>query len=356
MRQQEQIKTGQAKDPVRSACSLALKELVWRYLIRLRPAKKPILIYASRRSGSSLLMEVIGTNRGVMFSDQPFGMYTASSANINRLPIFPYGQIAYPDAEEEEILAEYLNDLLSGRVKANAPWKLWSRSTHFQNNRLCLKITDAKCLIDWIDQRFDVHTIVLTRHPVPQALSVAHVGWLCTGKGLLRNQTYVDTWLNQGLEHYCWDIYRTGTEIERRVLDWALENLPLLSRLPNCSHWLYLGYEDLLTRSESIIDALARELDLPAKNRMLSRLDLPSRSTARESASDRKQLIKQRDRQQLVGSWQAKVTEADVRAAFDVLEHFGIDLYRPDSPLPDHQRIGRQPLDNRRDHASKITE
>ena len=50
-------------------------------------------------------MEVICANRGIMFSDQPFGIYTASSANINRLPVFPYGQIAYPDDDEQQVLA-----------------------------------------------------------------------------------------------------------------------------------------------------------------------------------------------------------------------------------------------------------
>ncbi len=70
--------SGQMKDPLRSAFALFLKELVWRYAIRFKPAKRPICLYASRRSGSTLLMEVIGANRGVMFSDQPFGLYIDS--------------------------------------------------------------------------------------------------------------------------------------------------------------------------------------------------------------------------------------------------------------------------------------
>ena len=81
--------------------ALLVKELIWRYLIQLKPTKRPIFLYASRRSGSTLLMEVICANRGVMFSDQPFGLYTASSATINRLPVFPGGQVVSPDPEEQ---------------------------------------------------------------------------------------------------------------------------------------------------------------------------------------------------------------------------------------------------------------
>ena len=187
MQERNSAFTGQAKDPIRSAFALFLKELIWRYAIRFEPSQRPICLYGARRSGSTLLMEVIGVNRGVMFSDQPFGLYTAISANINRLPLFPYGQIAFPDPEEEGIFRTYVEGILSGRIRANIPWKFWSRGFHFSNNRICLKITDAKAMIDWIDHQFDVHTVVLTRHPIAQALSVEANRWFTTGKGFLRN-------------------------------------------------------------------------------------------------------------------------------------------------------------------------
>ena len=344
MRQNDSSLTGQAKDPVRSALALLIKELIWRYVVRYAPAKRPICLYASRRSGSTLLMEVICTNRGVMFSDQPFCLYTASSANINLLPLFPYGQIAFPDADEERILAAYVEGLLSGRIKANAPWKLWNGTAHLRNDRICLKITDAKTIIDWMDARFDLHTVVLTRHPIAQAVSVSHAGWLSTGKGLLRNAGYVKRWLNDDLEAFSWQLYRTGTELERRVLDWSLENLPALSLLPDNRHWLYVSYEDLMLHTQAVIRRLAGELQLDDQHKMLARVDRPSRSTARESTAERKRLIREGNREQLLNSWQKEVDAQATQACFRVLDRFGIDLYRPDSALPQHHCVGRQPF------------
>jgi hypothetical protein len=334
--------TGQAKPPLRTACSLFVKELIWRYAVRYQPTKRPICLYASRRSGSTLLMEIICANRGVMFSDQPFCLYTASSANLNLLPLFPYSQIAYPDAEEERILATYVEGLLSGRIKANVPWKFWHGASHFWNDRICLKITDAKTMIDWLDSHFDVHTVVLTRHPLAQAVSVSNVAWLSTGKGLLRNRGYVERWLNDNLEAYAWQVYREGTELERRVLDWALENLPMLSWLPEHSHWLYVSYEDLLVHTEAVVDCLADKLQLADRQRMLARVGQPSRSTRRESTAERKQLIRRGDREKLLNSWQSKVASQEARACFQLLERFGLDLYGPDSQMPEHRRIGRE--------------
>jgi hypothetical protein len=332
---------GQAKNPLRTAFAQLVKELIWRYGIRVRPRRRPIFLYAARRSGSTLLMEVICANPGVMFSDQPFGIYTASSANINRLPVFPYGQLAYPDDDEQHALEDYVHGLLSGRVKANAPWKFWSTEFHFRNDRICLKITDAKSMVEWMAERFDADTIIMTRHPVAQALSVAKLGWFPTGKGLLRNATFVERWLDTEREAYCWDVYRTGSDLERRTLDWALENLPMLKQLPNHDDWLYISYEDLIAHTPQVIAALAQQLELPHRERMEARVARPSRSTRRESTAERQRLIQQGDRDRLLNAWREQVTPDELSKCFRILDSLAIDLYARDTSLPDHRRVGR---------------
>ncbi len=287
-------------------------------------------------------MQMIGVNRGVMFSDQPFGLYTASSANINRLPVFPYGQIACPDEEEQTILRTYIEGLLSGRVRANIPWKFWSKDFHFANDRICLKITDAKAMIDWIDDQFDVHTVVLTRHPVAQAISVASNRWLTTGKGFLRNVGFVERWLTGELEAFCWDTYRNGSELEKRVADWALENLPLLSLLPDRNHWLYVSHEDVVAHTVAVVDFVADQLQLGDRRAMVERACRPSRSTKRESTDETRRLIHRQDRERLLNSWREQVSNEDVKACFRVLDRFQIDLYTSDSSMPDHRAVGRE--------------
>ena len=316
-------------------------------IVRFRPAKKPICLYASRRSGSTLLMQIISANGGVMFSDQPFGMYSISSANINHLPVFAYSQIACPDEYEAAILRNYFEGLVSGRIRANTPWKFWSRDFHFFNDRICLKITDAKAIIDWIDQKFDVNTVVLTRHPIAQVLSVANNQWLTTGKGLLKNADFVEQWLTDELETMCWDLYRRGTELEGRIVDWALENLVPLALLRDRPDWLFVSYEDLVVHTPAVIDQLAEELQLDDRRAMTRQAVRPSRSVRGASSLEKQQLISQRNQDRLVDWWRAKITDDELLACFRILDRFGIDLYRPDANLPDHQRVGRGGLRER---------
>ena len=337
------IWTGSPKMPLRTAWARLVKELIWK-LAAFKPTRQPIALYASRRSGSSLLMEVIAVNAGVLFSDQPFSLFTASSSQINRLPIFPYGQLACPDASESQWIERYLQDLLAGKIRVHAPWKVWSREYHFRNNRLCLKITDAKALVEWIDRRFDVATLISTRHPVAQALSVARLGWMTTGKGFLRNPGYVERWLDTKLEALCWDIYAKGSDLQQRVVDWALENLPLLEFLRSHPDSHYLSYEELIAHPAESVSYLADRLGLSDRRAMERRVLRPSRSTRRESSAERQAMIRRGDRRGLLESWRSHVDASDIADCFRILDAFGLDLYRLDSPFPDRRRLGRPPL------------
>lgn len=325
---------------MRCAASQLIKELVWS-VVRFRPSKKPICLFGSRRSGSTLLMQMIGANPGVMFSDQPFGLYSIGAANVNRLPIFAYSQIACPDRDEEAIVRRYFERLMEGRIRVNTPWKFWSRDFHFSNDRICLKITDAKAIIDWIDQQFDVDVVVLTRHPLAQAISVAENRWLISGKGLLKNQAFVEQWLSNDLEAACWDAYRLGSELECRVVDWVLENLVPLRLLPERPNWQFVSYEDLILHTDRVIDQLANRLRLPDRDAMARQVGRPSRSVKPTKSVERQGLIEARNCNRLVDRWKEKVGGEDLRACSRILERFGIELYRTDSSLPDHRTLGR---------------
>ena len=52
-------------------------------------------------------------------------------------------------------------------------------------------------------------------------------------------------------------------------------------------------------------------------------------------------MIQEQRRDRLVDSWRARIGKDELRDCFRVLDLFGIDLYRPDASLPDHQRVGR---------------
>jgi len=331
-----------------TAAKQLTKELLWKLAYRHRsdPDKADICLYSSRRGGSTLLMEILAANRGMSFSDQPFGLYTASGPNINRLPIFPYGQIYAPDEQELALIREYVDGLFAGEIPANVPWKFWARGWYRRTDRMTLKITDAKGLAQWFDESYRAHALVMTRHPLAQSLSVQRIGWQVTGKGFLRNEAYRRDHLTPELVEMCERIYAQGPSLTCHVLDWGLENLPLIKGLRDNPHWIHVSYEELVADSSAVVSMLARSMDLPDEARMLEVAGRPSRSTKRSSTAATVKNIRSKDVKDLLLGWRDKVEPALRDECFEVLDRLGVRLYGADSPYPDTAEIGR-PLPER---------
>ena len=312
------------------ASRYALKEALW-LLGRHRPGpKRNICLFSTRRGGSTWLMEVVAANRGVRYVDQPFSLHHPAPGHIRRLPIPAQSQFTSLEGEEEERVRVFVEDLFAGRLHVNAPWEVWHPTFHWTTDRLVLKIIDAKPLIDWFDQTFDVHVVYSTRHPIPSVLSVIRNGWALTAQAYLRDANFVERWLDDGQVAFAWDLLRTGTLLQQHVLNWSLENLAPLRLLPERPHWLYVSYEQATVDPEGTVAFLAEHLDLPDRNRMLKQVRAASRSTRKlDSTYDPAGEARSRLR-----AWRRHVSEEEERAAMHLLDVFEIDLYRAGEDLP----------------------
>lgn len=328
---------------IKLAFKLFVKEIIWNILTNHKPAgKKNIVLYVSRRSGSTLLMEVIARNKGTTFCDQPFGLYTNSPWNIRFLPLFEYSQVISMDSEEEIMIRNYINDIFSGNIHVNAPWKFWCYGGMLRSNRMVLKITDAKSIIDWIDKNFKVYTVIMTRHPIAQSLSVIRNKWTVTGKAFLRNSYFIENYLSDHQFSLCQSVYRNESLIERHVLDWALENLIPINLLPKRPHWIFLSYEELVLYPEKTIKRLAKELDLEDLGKMLNQCKKPSRSTRKASTSRTRLEIIKRNVSPLLYGWKNEITESEMKNAMNILKQMNMDIYQEGKIIPDVSHIKRE--------------
>lgn len=327
--------------PLNYAAKRFFKELVWRYLVRHRPdgVRPHIAVFSSRRGGSTLLMELLASNPGVGFSDQPFSLYTASQAQIQRLPLFEYGQVIAPDPDEMERIFTYADDILSGRLVVNGPWKFWQPGVSMKTNRMVLKITDAKTIAAQLVRQFGLRSVVMTRHPIAQALSVDRNGWDLTARAFLRNPAFVSRWLPGTLLDDAWAIVRGPDRMARRVLDWTLENLPLMEACTDHADWLFMSYEQLVMHPQESIAALARHCLLGNEQQMLDQLTRPSRSTKQSSTAQTRQRIETGDRSYIVSRWREKVPPEREHELLAICAHFGLDLYQVGVDEPRFQRV-----------------
>lgn len=317
--------------PFKLACKQLVKETLWLLNRHAPGAQKDICLFASRRGGSTWFMEVIATNRGIRYIDQPFSLYRFSPGHLGRLPIQHHSQFASLTEPNEEQFASFVCGLFAGTVQVNAPWEMWHPTFHWRTDRVVLKILAAKPLIDWFDRTFDVHIAYATRHPIPTALSVMRNGWGLTARSYLQDQAFASKHLSTSQLDYAWDLLRMGTPLQQHVMNWAVENLVPLKLLPERPDWLHVSYEEAILAPEATLDRLKSALHLPDRDRMLRQIGMASRSTRKLVSATRAQ----NDARGALASWRKHVTEEDERAAFQTLDRFGIDLYRfgRDTPI-----------------------
>jgi hypothetical protein len=306
------------------------RQVVWQAGNRHRPGSRPDLaLFASRRSGSTMLMEAVGRADGVKWSDQPFALPSASAWQMRQLPIVHSGQLVALDEDEQALVVDYVEGLHAGRYHVNEQWRFWRPDFRFRSDRLFLKCTDAHGIAGWLHDRFGLDSIALFRHPIPQSLSCLQRGYRTRFTGFLRTKAFVEEHLDAGTEAFAWDVAGAGDPLRAHVLGWCLENLPLIAEVGRRDDWVLLTYEDVVTDRESTLRSLAAAFGLSPVDRMIDATARRSRSArSRRGDRERQRAIDTGDTEAMVASWRSRVdreTEADLMG---IVERLGIDLYR----------------------------
>jgi hypothetical protein len=308
---------------------------IWYLFNRHRPGtQRDIFLFGSRRSGTTLLMEVLAANRGVKYTDQPFSLHTATALQRDYLVHFNRGLVLDLDAEERRLFCAYVEDLRSGRLHVNENSRFWRREYDRQTDRLVFKVTDAPCQAPLVSRALDAEVIVLFRHPISQSLSCLRNGWPPQPRVFLANAWFRETFLNAALVERCESILEGEDALARHVLGWCLENLAFVRQLPRHREWWMITYEHFTQHAEAVIEQWSAPLDLPDTEEMRSLARRPSKSTRRLSATHRQRSIVRGDSQAILGSWRKSVNDETERRLMSIVEMFGIDLYRYGDVMP----------------------
>ena len=219
----------------------------------------------------------------------------------------------------------------SGEVVINAPTKFWKSNVDMKSNRLVLKITDAKPMIDWFDTNVDSQIVYLTRHPIPQSLSCIRNDWTLTVDAHLNDPAFVETNLSDVAVALAHDVMRGDNTLQQFVLNWALENVAPMRVLADRPAWVHVRYEDCVTNPEDTLALLADRLHLTDLDRMRGVLAQPSQSSRRSTEATRADIEAGRGAD-TVTRWRDSIDDDDERRCNELLEAFGID---PRTVLPD---------------------
>jgi hypothetical protein len=316
-----------------------VKEAVWLTTRHTPGAKADIALFATRRGGSTWLMEVIGAAPGFRSLDQPFSVMTANltPGHYRSIPKYHGGEIVSPTVDDLASLHRYVEKILGGEIPVNAPYRFWKKGFRRKTSRQVLKIVGAKSMVTWLDDNFDLDIVILTRHPITQAASCIRNSWTLTVPAYLDNKRFVEQHLQGDLESRCQDVMSGGTLLDKFVLNWGLENLVPLTEIESHHDWTHVAYEATVLRPEDVVADLAARLDIDNVASLLKMVRQPSRSSGLSTASGREAMVSG-DGDRLLRQPLESVDLADRVRAMSVLEELGIDIYRPDEIEPRFRR------------------
>lgn len=306
-----------------------------RYLLQIpsfyRPSEKPhIFLFSTRRSGSTLLRDVIYSQAGFNFIDQPFDL-TQYNWHTRHLPHAELSQFITLNSTDADRIEAYIYGLLNRKYIFRSQWQFWNGHYHWCWERYIVKILAAKALIHWFEEKFSNYTqfVFMTRHPIPTSLSIIKRKWGLATEAYLKNETFLSNNLSNRMVSFAWNILRLGSPLENHVLEWCLENLIPLRGWQN-SNWVTISYENLIANPHTSVQKLCEKLDLNEPEKMLTTLNIPTRTALQES----KTKIISDGAQARLDAWQHQVSSEEIRQVNTILDHFEIDLYKAHEPMP----------------------
>ncbi|HHJ13726.1 MAG TPA: hypothetical protein ENJ79_05020 [Gammaproteobacteria bacterium] len=292
--------------------------------------RKNVLLKATARGGSTWVMEIIASQPGFRYYDEPFNI---RRDNVRRTGLFRGWSELQPEHCDIDRVTDYLDALRDNRYRHMnpAPFRRHYRPiTH----RIVFKLHELEHAIGQIAARCDCRVLYLVRHPIPNSLSRAVVPRL---ELFLASDYYRDKYLGETRMQEIREVAEKGSRLQRFVVSWCFENyLPL--RHAAEQGWATLSYEELLLNPARSCRYLADALDLPDMRRLLRSVGEPS-SNITLSGQETLQIMRDPDqdarRRRLVTRWRDKVGREEEKSAMEVLQLFDIQAYRFDRLVPD---------------------
>ena len=106
-----------------------IKKPIYYLLNNHKNIKKPIIIFTTRRSGSSWLLNILGAAKGVRTIDQPLDRRLLFYIDRKRLPNDEFSKFVFP--KNEEVVYDYLRKIFSGRLKLRSQWNIFNPKYDF---------------------------------------------------------------------------------------------------------------------------------------------------------------------------------------------------------------------------------
>jgi hypothetical protein len=287
-----------------------------------RGAKPDIFLFATPRGGSTWVMELIASQPGLKYYDEPFNV---RRDNVRKAGVFRDWDSLMPEGCDPNRVFRYLADLQANRYRYMNPAPL--RKHHrFFTDRIVFKLHELEHLVGEIAGHCNGQILYLLRHPIPTTLSRAVYPRL---DAFLRSRHYrerLEPAQRAEIERIC----RSGDKLLQGMVSWCYENLLPLKHA-DTRGWTFITYEELLLNPGPSCRLLQQRLQLDDLDTLLRAVGEPASNIGMSDRSTREILRgkdEQRRRLGLVTKWTGKLSAEREHEAMQVLEVFGLEAYQ----------------------------
>lgn len=291
-----------------------------------RPSEAPnAFIFSMPRSGSTWLQELIWTQPGFKYCNEPLNLKEDFLRRKSSISGF---EELYNSSSRDKVI-DYLRLFCIGNHHFLDPSPL-RKYYRLVTNRMVFKIIHGgEIFINDIAEKCNGKVIFLIRHPIAVSLSrktLPRLNVLCSAQILQQ--------FSPSQQKLAQDIQTKGTFLEKGVLSWCIQNqLALRQRRPD---WLVITYEQLTVEPKPIIEALVENLGLSHPERIWQQLNIPSAVKVQSEQKAVEMMAgEQQQRRLLIERWREKVLPEEASRLMQIAADFELDVYTNNNSYPE---------------------
>jgi hypothetical protein len=305
---------------------IAKKVLRYTYKVDAKEDKS-IVIFSTRRSGSTLLKEMIYSQPQFDYVNEPFKFWRPNKFE-KHLPEREGNRYKKASKNGVKKIANLHRKIIKGDVKFRSQWNVLDEHFSIDVRRIVFKEFNTKPVAHELRKILKTGMIYLVRHPVGSVRSIMDRGWE-DELDVFVDRNYLTEYLDEAAISFCESVCASGGQFARHVLQWCLENLCLLRRQHDQGIFL-LTYEELVSRPERISHWLSDEFDLPRPSRMVECVGRPSKTVRPDS----KHKLQARSPESRAARRFHELSSQERNTVAEILDTLDISLYSADSPAP----------------------
>lgn len=311
---------------------LFAREFAFRAICRHRQGELPnILLYCMPRSGATWMLNTMAAHAGMRYVGRAF-MSAQHSRWRRTIPVpanagpSQYRQFIHFEGAALQQFERFAGSIVNAERHIYPTLRMWAPYFHRVTERVIFQVHSIFAMVEWFSSAFHVETMLLVRHPIPNALSIIARGWEDEAGEYLRDEWFVDTQLSGKQVDLARGILSDGSTLARHVLDWSLRMLVPFRALATGRHpdWLVVSYEQATLEPGKVVEVVSKAFQLPDIPAMMAQVRLPSRTVTPDTAS------RVQDPEYILGRWRQKVSWSAAQELMQIPEAFDLDAYSAD--------------------------